>query len=82
MDGRRAIASLHIISISRSKSMKATVDSDLCIGCGLCVDICPEVFEMEGDKAVPKVDPVPPAAEETCRDAAEQCPVEAIKIGG
>lgn len=60
--------------------MRATVDHDTCIGCGLCPEVCPEVFEMKDDKAVPKVDPVPPEAEETCRDAADQCPVEAIKI--
>ena len=60
--------------------MKATVDADLCIGCGLCTDICPEVFGMKDDKAVAKVDPVTPEAEDSCRDAAKQCPVEAIKI--
>lgn len=60
--------------------MRAIVDKDTCIGCGLCPDTCPEVFEMNGDKAEVKADPVPAAAEESCRDAASQCPVEAIKI--
>jgi ferredoxin len=60
--------------------MKATVDPDLCIGCGLCPEICPDVFEMPGDKAFAKVDPVPPEAEAACRDAAEQCPSSAIKV--
>ncbi len=61
--------------------MKATVDEELCLGCGVCVDVCPEVFEMnERDKAQAKVDPVPPESEATCRQAAEQCPVEAIKV--
>ena len=26
--------------------MKARVDKDTCIGCGLCPSICPEVFEL------------------------------------
>ena len=39
--------------------MKTTVDKDLCLGCGLCVDICPEVFQMEEDKAVAKAEQVP-----------------------
>jgi ferredoxin len=61
-------------------AMKAKVDKDLCTGCGLCVDTCPEVFEMSGDVAVAKVEIVPPAAEKTAKEAAENCPVEAIKI--
>ncbi len=60
--------------------MKATVDPDLCIGCAVCEQICEAVFEMEDDVAVVKVDPVPPEAEECCRDAADACPVEAIAI--
>ena len=62
--------------------MKAIVDPDLCTGCELCVQACPEVFEMEDDLAVAKVDKVPFGAEETCREAAEECPVEAIIIEG
>jgi ferredoxin len=27
------------------------VDADLCIGCGLCVEICPLAFEMRENKA-------------------------------
>ena len=27
------------------------VDMDLCIGCGSCVELCPEVFELRDDKA-------------------------------
>lgn len=60
--------------------MRATVDKSLCAGCGICVDICPEVFAMDGDLAVAKGDKVPAGAEDTCRDAAQQCPTEAIKI--
>jgi ferredoxin len=61
--------------------MKARVDLELCISCGLCADICPEVFEMgEDDKAQGKVAEVPPEAEATCREAADQCPSSAIQI--
>lgn len=60
--------------------MKAKVDKDLCIGCGLCVSTCPEAFKMEEDKAVVIVSVVPKDAEETCRRAAEECPVTAIII--
>ena len=60
--------------------MKASVDPDLCTGCELCVDTCPEVFEMKDDVAVAKVDVVPADAEECAQEAAESCPAEAIII--
>jgi ferredoxin len=60
--------------------MKATVNPDTCIGCGLCVSTCPAVFEMQGDVAVVVADPVPPEAEANCREAAEGCPVSAITL--
>lgn len=53
------------------------IDYDLCIGCGTCVEVCPQVFELKGDdKAYVK------APEKcgtcSCEDAANMCPVEAI----
>ncbi len=61
--------------------MKAKVDKELCLGCGLCTEVCPEVFEMGDDGiAKVKVETVSPDAEELCRDAASQCPGEAISI--
>ncbi len=60
--------------------MKVKVDADACTGCELCVDTSPEVFEMKDGTATAKTDAVPPAAEASAREAAENCPVEAIKI--
>jgi ferredoxin len=60
--------------------MKATVDNDTCTGCELCVDTCPDVFEMKDGLAVVKADPVPACAADACKDAATNCPVEAIKL--
>ena len=40
--------------------MKATVDPDLCIGCGVCPNLAPDVFEMNDEGiAEVKTDPVP-----------------------
>ena len=60
--------------------MKAKVDPNLCTGCELCTNICPEVFEMKGDVAVVTSNPVPKTDEETCREAKDSCPVEAISM--
>jgi ferredoxin len=62
------------------EKVKAKVDPDECTGCALCIDTCPEVFEMVGDLAVAKQGEVPSGAEETCIQAVEDCPVEAIRI--
>jgi ferredoxin len=60
--------------------MKAHVDKNSCIGCGLCANICPDVFEIKGDIAIVKSDPVSPENIESCRQAVEDCPVSAIKM--
>ncbi len=59
--------------------MKAKVDKDLCIGCGACQAIVPEVFELEDDGlAHCKVDTVSKDNEEDVIDALESCPTGAI----
>jgi ferredoxin len=60
--------------------MKVKVDEETCIVCGLCAETCPEVFEVNEDKVSVKVDEVPKDAMDSCREAAENCPVEAIQI--
>ncbi len=60
--------------------MKAMINEELCGGCGPCEAICPEVFIIKGDKAKVKVESVPQQVEETCRQAMEECPTDAISI--
>ena len=60
--------------------MEAMVDQDTCIGCGLCTEMLPEVFEMNDmgkaqvreDHAEVEPDPL--------REAALSCPVNAIHV--
>ena len=60
--------------------MRVKVDEDLCIGSMSCQTICPEVFKVVGGVSKVQVDVVPPGSEDQCRQAAEDCPVNAIKI--
>ena len=65
----------------RRSEMKVCIDPELCNGCGPCVDICPEAFELnEEGMAIVKVGKVPAELQEACREAADSCPTEAISI--
>lgn len=57
---------------------KVTVDVSTCIGCGLCEQSCPDVFEVQGD-GIAHVKAVTCA---TCnlQEVADSCPVNSIKI--
>jgi ferredoxin len=59
--------------------MKAEVTED-CIACGRCVEICPDVFEMGDDLAEVKMNEIPAQHHETAREAADECPTNAILI--
>lgn len=61
--------------------MKAFVDRDACIGCGLCESICPEVFKIGGDgKAEVIVEEIPGSLADSAKEAESQCPINAIRI--
>ena len=60
--------------------MKVVVDKDVCIGCGLCVQVAPDVYEMQGEIALVKAGEIPAAQAADAKSAAEQCPVSAIAV--
>lgn len=57
---------------------KVWVNED-CTGCGLCETTCPDVFQLN-DQASVKADAVINGNEELIKQAAEECPVEAIQV--
>ena len=60
--------------------MKVRVDPELCNGDEICTQVCPEIFEMEDDKAVAKIEEVPDDLKDCAKEAADSCPSEAIII--
>ena len=49
-----------------------------CIGCGLCQDICPEVFRLDEEEMVAKVIKPQGGPENLIQDAVDSCPVSCI----
>ena len=60
--------------------MKLKVDKDICIGCGACAAIAPEVFEIDDEGlATTIVDEVADEVKDDAIDAKDGCPVSAIE---
>lgn len=61
--------------------MRGYIDKDTCIGCGLCVSICSDIFKMDDDgKAVAIDEEITDDFMDDAKEAEEQCPVIAIEI--
>lgn len=58
--------------------MQIRVDDSLCIGCGICVDECGQVFSMnaDGKAAVQSQHP----GDCNMEELADRCPVDAIIV--
>lgn len=60
---------------------KPTVDEDLCIGCGICEQTCPGVFELNDEGTAQVKDDAEDCDDAgCCEEAADQCPVDAITV--
>jgi ferredoxin len=61
--------------------MKATIDRDGCIGCGVCAETCPEVFRMAEDGlAEAYTEEVPEEVLDSATEARDSCPVSVISL--
>jgi ferredoxin len=60
--------------------MTVKIDPDLCTACALCTDGLPQVFRMGKDVAEVINSNVPADLESAVKDAAADCPAEAIIV--
>ena len=58
---------------------KVAVEQKLCIGCGLCASMLPEVFEIDED-GKSRIKNEKGATVEKIKEIAEMCPARAIKV--
>ncbi len=60
--------------------MKVLIDVDLCTGCGLCEETCPDIFKMNEDDDVAEITKTDydENDKECLEEAIEICPTEAI----
>ena len=58
--------------------MRAKVHKDVCIGCGLCASICPEVFRIDDDEKAVVIAETTVATYDEVQEAMASCPVAAI----
>jgi len=63
--------------------VRVIVDEDLCIGCGNCAEVCPAVFHLNEEREKAEVIDADACEYVGCCEAAEEnCPVNAITVGG
>lgn len=61
--------------------MKASVNQDGCISCGLCVDVCPEVFSFNEDGLSQPIEgDIPGDALARAEEARDGCPTSVIDL--
>lgn len=58
--------------------MKAIVNQDTCIGCGLCISTVPDVFAVTADGKAEVYGHTTPENKSAVQEAIDACPVQAI----
>jgi ferredoxin len=66
---------------SQGARLRAFADRERCCGYGICVQLCPEVFKVDGDGLVYLESEIVPAGlEQEATEAAASCPAQALRV--
>lgn len=69
------------VVLAGEAAMRVEVDAEVCGGHGVCVVLCPEMFELVDDGYAHVITgDVPAGLQDDVRQAAGQCPTGAIRI--
>jgi len=61
--------------------MKVVVDPDVCMGCGVCESIAPDIFILRDELFAHVImDPVPETMRDIVDEAIAECPEQAISL--
>lgn len=72
-----------IMIINNDAKLKVLeIKEDYCVGCGLCVKLMPEYYEMKDNKATVKEVPDNQVVNELAKQSAQRCPTKAIIFNG
>jgi len=58
--------------------MKIKIDKQKCLGCGVCINLCSEVFELKDGKSKIKEKVDLEKNKDCIKEAIDSCPVTAI----
>lgn len=68
--------------INEVKLKVLEIKEDYCVGCGLCVKLLPEYYEMKGNKAVVRGLLEHRTITDLVKQSVQKCPTKAIVING
>lgn len=68
------------LPIDLNKAKMLEIKEDYCIGCGLCVKMLPEYYEMNNNKAIVMKAPEGKEAQQAIQESIEKCPSKAIVL--
>jgi len=63
---------------NKTEVMSLEINEEYCIGCGICIKLCPDYYEMDDNKVVVKKMPEGEKAMSAIQESIDKCPSNAI----